>query len=218
MSLARGYEPVAKLDTNIMASRQALSKMGFPTSEIDKIDAVTKERKYFVKRSQQVAKLSKKGKLESDKGGLAPPKNLVCDICGNITGLGVIKLTSPEQETKIPSAWAPFAMKKILEPNDYRAYVVLPSGIVISYYNRKIYVVCGTCRVVLRLRNTESGILIHNKTEGTGYGFVDLDKVEKLIQMYKAQISVGNRIDPMIDFSVAVEMDKFWEEQPEKNP
>ncbi len=60
MSIARGYEPVAKLDTNIMASRQALSKMGFPTSEIDKIDKVAKERKHFEKRSKELNKLSKK--------------------------------------------------------------------------------------------------------------------------------------------------------------
>jgi len=117
--IARGYEPVAKLDINIMASRQALSKMGFPASEIDKIDAVAKASKRFVKRSQEVAKLSKKGKLESDKGASASPEYPICDICGNPT-VGVIKLTSPEQETKIPPDWAPFAMKKILEPNDYR--------------------------------------------------------------------------------------------------
>ncbi len=220
MSLAKGYEPVAKLDINIMASRQALTKMGFPPSEIDKIDAVAKARKHFVKRSKELAKLLKKGKLESDKGVSASPEYPVCDICGNPT-VGMIKLTSPEQEKNIPSHWAPFAIKKILEPNDYRAYVVLPSGIVISYYNRKVYVVCGTCRVVLGLKTTESGILIHNKTEGTRYGFVDLDRVEKLIQTYK---SVGYRIDPMIDFDVAKELyfdngfhiDKIWEERPEK--
>lgn len=216
MSLTRGYEPVAKLDINIMASRQALSKMGFPASEIDKIDAVAKARKHFVKRSQEVTKLSKKGKLGSDKGVSASPEYPACDICGN-PSVGVIKLTSPEQETKIPPDWTPFAMKKILEPNDYRAYVILPSGIVISYYNRKVYVVCGTCLVVLGLRNTESGILIHNKIEGTGYGFVDLDKVEKLVQIYKTHKSAGYHIDPMIDFNVAVKIDKFWEQQSDIN-
>ncbi len=203
MSIARGYEPVAKLDVNVMASRQALFKMGFLTSEIDKIDAVAKARIHFVKWSKELAKLSKKGKLESEKGVSASPKEPVCDICGNITGLGAIKLTSPEQETEIPPDWAPFAIKRILEPNDYRAYILLPLGIVISYYNLKVYVVCGTCRVVLGLRATESGILIHNKTEGTGYGFVDLDRVEKLLRIYKA---AGCHIDFMVDYDVAKEL------------
>jgi len=217
MSIARGYEPVAKLDINVMASRHALSKMGFPVSEIDKIEAVAKERKHFIKRSQELAKLSKKGKLESDKGVSASPEYPVCDICGNFTGLGAIKLTSPDQETKIPTDWAPFALRRFGPPNhnDYRAHILLPLGIVISYYNRKVYVVCGNCLVVLGLRTTESGILIHNKTEGTGYGFVDLDRVEKLIQMYKAHKSVDYRIDCLIDFDVAIQI---WNEQPEVNP
>ena len=113
MSIARGYEPVAKLDTNIMASRQALSKMGFPNSEIDKIDAVAKARKHFVKRSQELAKLSKKGKGESDKDHSASPEYPICDICGNPTVLSGVKLTSPEQETSIPPDWAPFALSRI---------------------------------------------------------------------------------------------------------
>ena len=179
MSIARGYEPVAKLDTNIMASRQALSKMGFPTSDIDKIDAGAKARKHFAKRSQEVAKLSRKGKLEADKGVSASPEHPACDICGNFTGLGVIKLSSPEQEKNIPPDWAPWSLLRFGSPdhNDYRAHIVLPPGIVIDYQSRRVYVVCGTCGVILGLKATESGILIHNKTEGTGHGFVDLDRV-----------------------------------------
>jgi hypothetical protein len=217
MSLARGYVPVAKLDTNIMASRQALSKMGFSTSEINKIDAVAKARKYVVKRAQELAKLSKKGKLEADKGISASPEDPVCDICGNFTGLGVIKLTSPEQEKNIPPDWAPWSLARFGSPdhNDYRAYILLPLGIVISYYNRKVYVICGNCRVILGLQTTESGILFHNKTEGTGYGFIDLDRVEKLIQTYEAHNSAGYRIDFMVDFDVAIQI---WEKQREINP
>lgn len=182
--LAKGYEPIARLDINIMASRQALSKMGFPASEIDKIDAVAKAGKQFVKRSQELAKLSKKGKPEFDKGVKTSLKATTCDICGNISGLGMIKLTSSEQEESIPSDWKPYVLQDFgsLSNNDYRTYVTLPSGIVIDYQNRKVYVVCGNCRAILGLKMTASWILVHNKTEGTGYGFVDLDRIMGLIQ------------------------------------
>ena len=182
--IARGYEPVTKLDVNIMASRQALSKMGFPASEIGKIDVVTKARKRFVKRSRELAKLSKRGKLEFDKVISATPETPLCDICGNSTGLGIAKLTSIEQETKIPSGWA---LVHFGSPNqnDCRTYIIVPLGIVIDYQSGKVYIICGNCQLTLGLMATESGILIHSKTEGTGYGFVDLDRIEKLIQEYR---------------------------------
>lgn len=207
MDIARGYEPVAKLDTNIMASRQALSKMDFPTSEIDKIDAVNKEREHFIKRSKEIAK-------EFDKSVSPSSECPVCDICGNITGIGTIKLASQDDEAKIPPDWSPFALAHFGSPNcdDYRAYVLLPSGIVIDYQSRKVYVVCGSCRVVLALRSTESVILIHSKTEGTGYGFVDLDRVEKIMQTCKELRSAGNVISPLIDFDMAIQM---WRGQPQ---
>lgn len=213
MNIARGYEPVAKLDINVMASRQALSKMGFPAIDIDKKDAVAKERKHFLKRSYEIIKLSKKGKEKSDKDHSASPEFTICDICGNPTAVSGVKLTSPEQETRIPPEWAPFQLNRFGSPsyNNYGAYILLPPGVVIDYQRRKVYVVCGNCLVVLGLRNTESGILIHNKTEGTGYGFVNFDKVEKLIQIYK---SAGCRIEFMIDFEVAVKMDIFWKNNP----
>ncbi len=179
MSLARGYEPVAKLDTNVMASRQALSKMGFPTSEIDKIDAVVKERKHFEKRSRELTKLSKKGKLESDKEISASPECPVCDICGNFTGLGIAKLTSIEQEAKIPLGWA-LVHYGSPNHNDYRAYMIVPPGIVIDYQGDKVYMVCGNCQLVLGLRATESGLLINEIKDGHGY--VDLDSIEKSIK------------------------------------
>jgi hypothetical protein len=211
MSIPRGYEPVAKLDTNVMASRQALCKMGFPSSQIDKVDAVAKARKHFEKSSKELAKLSKKGKGEYDKGHSASPEYPICDICGNPTVISGVKLTSPEQETSIPPVWAPFALSRFgsASHSDYRAYVLIPPGIVIDYQSHKVYVVCGNCRVVLGLRTTESGILIHNETKGTGYGFVDLDRVERLIQTYKAHKSSGYGIDCLIDFDAAVHIDKL---------
>jgi hypothetical protein len=182
--ITRGYEPVAKLDTNIMTSRKALSTMGFPNSEIDKMNVVAKERKRFGKRSKELAKLSKKGKLESEKDILGIPKTPICDICGNSTGLGIAKLTSVGQEAKLPDGWA---LVRFGSPDDsdYRAYAIVPLGIVIDYQGGRVYVICGNCQLKLGLVPTESGILIHSITEGTGYGFVDLDKVEKLIQECK---------------------------------
>jgi len=227
MGIARGYEPVAKLDTNIMASRQALSKMGFPNSEIDKIDTLAKARKHFIKWSKELAKMWKKGKGESYLSHSVSPENpnRLCDICGNPTALSGIKLTSPEQEESIPPDWKLFALSRFgsTSHNDYRAYVLLPPGIVIDYQIRKVYVICGNCQVILGLKATESGILIHDKAEGTGYGFVDLDRVEKLIQIYKG---AGCRIELTTDFDVARELysdngaciDRIWEEQSRKNP
>jgi|GEM_PF-5385361 len=217
MSIARGYEPVARLDTNIMASRRALSKMRFPIPEIDKLDAVAKARKHFVKRSKELAKPSKEGKGESDKGSLAPAQDLMCDVCGNPACLSCVKRTSPEQEASIPSEWAPFALRRFgfSGHNDYRAYVTMPPGIVIDYQRGRLYVICGNCQVVLGLTSTEFGILIHGRTEPLGHGFVDLDRVERLVQMYRAHRSTGSRIDCLIDYDVAIHMGKLWERQPE---
>ena len=183
-NITRGYEPVSKIDTNIMASHQALSKMGFPTIEINKVDAVTKARKRFVTRSKELAKLPKRGKADLDTDILASPTDPICDICGNSTGLGIAKLTSTVREAKLPDDWA---LVRFGSPNDsdYMAYVVVPLGIVIDYQSGRVYVVCGNCQLILGLRATEFGILINNMTEGTGYGFVDLNKVERLIEEYK---------------------------------
>jgi hypothetical protein len=179
--IERGYEPVSKIDTNIMASRNALLKMGFPPLEVGKIEIIAKERKHFVKRLKALSKLSQKGKLETEKSILADFNPLECDICGNSTGLGIAKLTAIEQEAEIPSGWALVHFGSYSE-DGYRAYIVVPPGIVIDYRNAKIYIVCGNCQLLLELQATESGILIHNIVEGTGYGFVDLDRIEKLIR------------------------------------
>lgn len=37
MNIARGYEPVTKLDTNVMTSRSMLASLNFPDWEIDKL-------------------------------------------------------------------------------------------------------------------------------------------------------------------------------------
>ncbi len=177
--IERGYEPVSKLDTNVMASRNALLKMGFPPLEAEKIDIIAKERKHFVKRSKELTKLSKKGKLETEKSIFTDFNPLGCDVCGNSTSLGIAKLTATEQETKIPSGWA-LVHFGLYSDDDYRAYIIVSPGIVIDYGNAKIYIVCGNCQLLLELQVTESGILIHNVVEGTGYGFVDLDRIEKL--------------------------------------
>jgi len=191
--------------------------MSFPHSEIDKLDAVVRERKHFAKRSKELAKLSKEGRGKSDKSISASPHDPMCDICGNPACLSSVKLTSPEQEASIPSEWAPFALCRFGSSShgDYRAYVVMPPGIVIDYQSGRLYVICGNCQVVLMLTATESGILIHGTTEGTGHGFVDLDRVERLVQMYRAHKSAGFRIDCLIDYDVAIHMGKLWERRPE---
>jgi len=180
--IARGYEPVANLDTKVMASRQALTKMNFPTSEIDKMDVVAKERKYFVERSKELAKLSKKRKPFPDiLFFVNVTQSFLCGICGHYVAVGIAETTSIEQETKIPSCWALLRF----ESANHKAFIAVPPGIVIDYEKAKVYMVCGTCQLLLDLRSTESGILIHNITKGTGYGFVDLDRVEGLIQEHK---------------------------------
>lgn len=185
--MLRGYTPVDELDTNIMASRQALSKMSFPSSEIDKIYAVAEAGKHFVKWSRERVKLSREERPKSDKGATKHLEPTPCDICGNATGMGMIKLASSEQQGSIPSDWQPYLLESFgsLSNNDYRVYVILPAGIVVDYQDRKVYAVCGNCRVVLGLRMTQSWILFHNKIEGAGHGFVDLDRIMGLIQKYE---------------------------------
>ena len=207
MSLARGYEPITKLGINLMASRKLLSKMGFPVSEIDKIDGIFKERKHFEKRSRELVKLSQKGDLRVASGNSTHLKIYMCDIFGNVAGSGCVKITSPEQEKNIPIDWRPYALNRLgsLATNDYRAYLNMPSGIVIDYERRKVYVVCSNCRIVLGLKPTESVILVH-KVEDKGYGMVDLDRIERLIYMYNSLKSAGNLISPFVDFDFAVQM------------
>jgi len=180
--IARGYEPVSNLDTKVMASRQALTKMGFAISEIDKMDVVAKERKYFVERSRELAKLSKGKKPFPDILFFVNISlSFLCDICGNSVSVGMAESASIAQDAKIPSYWVLLHF----ESAKNKSFIAVPPGVVIDYENAKVYMVCGTCQLLLDLRSTESGILIHNKVEKTGYGFVDLDRVEKLISEHK---------------------------------
>jgi hypothetical protein len=195
MEIAKGYEPLTKLDFNVMANKDTLAKFGFPISEIDKIDSIVKARKQFIKHSKELSK--------SLKEGNTPIESLACDVCDN-KYLSIIKLVSPEQENKIPLDWQPYTLKRIPEPNDYRAYIIFPLGMILDYENRKIYAVCCNCRVLLGLKSAETGILYHTKVEGTNYGFVFLDRVESLKELYGEQVSKGNIISPILDFDVAV--------------
>jgi len=180
MSIARGYVPVAKLDFNIMASRHALGKMGFPETEIDKVEIGLKARNKVLKSTKlanrNIQKLFKGEKEELPI--LSEP--IVCDICRGSTGIGIAKLTSPEQEAKIPSGWL---LAKFGRQDEHRIYAIIPPAIVIDYNGGKVYTVCGTCQLVLGLEPTESGLLIQAGLDGRG--FVDLDKIEKLVKNYE---------------------------------
>ena len=58
-----------------------------------------------------------------------------------------------------------------------------PPGAVIDYRKGKTYTICGSCQSRLELRATVSGILIHGMKNGHGY--VDLDRIERLIKENK---------------------------------
>ena len=180
MTIARGYVPVTKLDFNIMASRDALAKMGFPEAEIDKVEIGLKARNKVLKSTElanhNIQKLLRGEKEERP----ILPEPITCDICRESTGIGIAKLTSPEQEAKIPSGWL---LAKFGRQDEYRAYAIVPPTVVIDYNGGKVYMVCGTCQVVLGLEPTESGLLIQAGLEGCG--FIDLDRIEKLIKEYQ---------------------------------
>lgn len=180
MSIARGYVPVTKLDFNTMASRHALAKMGFPESEISKVEIGLKARNKVLK-STKLANRNIQRLLKGEKEERPIlPESIICDICRGSTGIGIAKLTSPEQETKIPSGWL---LAKFGAQDEHRVYAIVPPAIVIDYNGGKVYMVCGTCQLVLGLEPTESGLLIQAGLDGRG--FVDLDGIEKLIKDYE---------------------------------
>ena len=177
MSIARGYVPVTKLDFNIMASRHALAKMGFPKAEIDKVEIGLKARNKVLK-SIKLANRNIQKLLKGEKGERSIlPEPIVCDICRESTGIGIAKLTSPEQEAKVPSGWL---LAKFGTQDEHRVYAIVPPAIVIDYNGGKVYIVCGNCQLLLGLQPTESGLLIQAGLDGRG--FVDLDRIEKLIK------------------------------------
>ncbi len=176
MAIARGYVPVTKLEFNIMASRNALSKMDFPKPEIDKIEYGLKTRNKVLK-SAKLIKRNLQDVLEGKREHLTLPEPVTCDICRESTGIGVAKLTSPEQEAKIPSGWL---LLKSDWQGEHRAYAVIPPSVVIDYDGRRAYLVCGTCQGLLGLQPTELGLLIHEVRGRQGY--VDLDRIKQLIE------------------------------------
>jgi len=180
MSIARGYVPVTKLEFNIMASRRALAEMGFPESEISKVEAGLKARNKVLKSAKLANRnIQKLIKGEKEERPILPDP-VICDICRKSIGIGIAKLSSPEQEEKIPPGWL---LGKIGRQDEYSAYIVVPPAVVIDYNGSKVYIVCGTCQLVLGLQPTESGLLIQAGLDGRG--FVDLDRIEKLIKDYE---------------------------------
>ena len=172
--------PVTKLEFNIMASRHALTKMGFPEAEIDKVEIGLKARNRVLK-STKIANRNIQKLLKGERGEQPIlPEPLFCDICRESMGIGIAKLTSPEQEAKIPSGWL---LAKFGRQDELRVYAIVPPGVVIDYNGGKVYVVCGTCQLILGLEPTESGLLIQAGLNGRGY--VDLDRIEKLIKDYQ---------------------------------
>ena len=180
MSIARGYVPVTKLEFNIMASRRALAEMGFPESEISKVEDGLKARNKVLKSvklaNRNIQKLIKGEKEERP----ILPDPIICDICRGSIGIEIAKLSSPEQEEKIPPGWL---LVKVARQDEYSVYIVVPPAVVIDYNGGKVYIVCGTCQLVLGLQPTESGLLIQAGLDGRG--FVDLDRIEKLIKDYE---------------------------------
>jgi len=178
MSILRGYEPVTKIDTNVVASRKALSSMNFPKVEIDKLEVGLKARNKVLKSTRTAN--SNIQKLLKGEGREHPilPEPIICDICGESKSIGIAKLTSPEQSVKIPSGW----IIVNFDPSSKEiVYAVVPPGVVIDYSRGKVYIVCGTCQIILGLKPTESGLLINEIRDGHGY--VDLDSIDKLINI-----------------------------------
>lgn len=75
MEPAKGYTPITKLETNIMASPNMLRDLNFDALEIDKVVAVLKTRKQLLKRPGFLITLFHR-KNEVDM--LDP---LICDVC-----------------------------------------------------------------------------------------------------------------------------------------
>lgn len=174
--IAKGYEPVTKLEFNIMANSQALAKMHFSESDIAKAANALRGCNKILKSANAISRNIQK-MLQGKNAQPMFPESFTCDICSESIGIGIAKLTSLEQRSRIPSGWILVTLGKD------RDYIVVPPGVVIDYSKGKVYVVCGTCQLVLVLKPTESGMLIHEMRNG--HGFVDLDRIEKLIQEHR---------------------------------
>ena len=202
MSIARGWVPVTKLEFNILIKGDALTKIGFPKVEVDKIEATFRARKQLPKLAEKLAeKLAKmredaiqellKGVVKEEDVGrsmLPYPEPLSCDIC-RCSVYWVFKSFAPES---YHGDWGvmQFSPEKAdkpqitqLTPKDYegeRVYSVMPPAVAIDYNGGKVYVMCGLCQFRAGLKEAESGLLIH-EIRGK-YGYIDLDTVERLIR------------------------------------
>lgn len=171
--ISKGYEPVTRLEANIMGSPQALTKMRFAEAEIAKMAIGFKARTEVLKSAKTVSRNISK----TLRGENTPPiisAHIVCDICTGTTGIGIAKLTTAEQRTNLSSGCI------LVKLGQDRDYIVVPPGVIIDYSKGKVHIVCGTCQLLLGLRATESGTLIHEMRNG--HGFVDLDRIDTLIQ------------------------------------
>lgn len=68
---------------------------------------------------------------------------------------------------------------------------LIPPGVVLDYSKGKAYSICGFCQYRLELKATEAGFLIHGIKDGHGY--VDLDRIERLIKEEEAYASKNQR-------------------------
>lgn len=75
-----------------------------------------------------------------------------------------------------PSGWL---LAEYRGQDEYRIYASVPPSVVIDDNRGKVYVVYGTYQLELGLEPSESGSLVQTKLNGRGY--IDLDRLEKLI-------------------------------------
>ena len=76
----------------------------------------------------------------------------VCDIC---------KISIDSGYYRLPPSPLP-------TPPVHMPPVPIPPGVVIDYQGLKAYIVCGNCQIILHLRATESGLLMHEIRKGFG--------------------------------------------------
>lgn len=180
MGIARGYVPLKKIDFNIMANRRTLAKMGFPEAEIAKVEAGLKARKQVsgsIKRTYPPHLLNFRNTIFRNltmrigrlftynyKENEVRFEPFVCDICRTLIGSGYYR------RPPLPLPTPPVHMPP----------VPIPPGVVIDYQGLETYIVCGNCQIILHLRTTESGLLMHEIRKG--FGYVDLDRIERIIK------------------------------------
>lgn len=189
MSIARGWVPVTKLEFNILVRGDALTKMGFPEVEVDKVEATFRAREQLPKFTKMAERnIQEFFKGEEKKQLIPSPEALFCDICDKSV-YWVLKRFAPEG---YHGDWSvmQFCPERVdepqitqLTPTEYdgeRTYSVIPPAVAIDYNGVKVYVMCGLCQFRAGLKEAESGLLFH-EIRGK-YGYIDLDTVERLIR------------------------------------